>query len=186
MSLLTVISIALGLSMDALAVSITSGIAIRDLRPGHALKIALFFGGFQAVMPVLGWLAGLSMRGFISGVDHWVAFGLLLFVGGKMIRESFSMREGAPKDDPLDDTVLLMLAVATSIDALAVGITFSFLSVSIALPVVVIGAVTFALSFAGVLLGKRVGHVFESRIEAAGGLILIGIGCKILFDHLTR
>jgi manganese efflux pump family protein len=184
MDFLTVLSIAVGLSMDAFAVAITSGITIKDLRPAHAFKIALFFGGFQALMPVIGWLAGLGMKDFVSGFDHWVAFGLLLFVGGKMLWESYRMKEDEAKDDPLDNAVLLLLALATSIDALAVGLSFSFLKVSIAMPVLVIGTVTFALSFAGVLLGKRVGHLFESRIEAAGGLILIGIGGKILFEHL--
>lgn len=184
MDILTVLSIAVGLSMDAFAVSITSGVAIKDLRPVHALKIALFFGAFQAIMPVIGWLAGLGMRSFISGFDHWVAFGLLLFVGGKMIWESRSMEEDKPKSDPLGNTVLLLLAIATSIDALAVGLTFSLLNVSIAVPVLIIGLVTFGLSFAGVLIGKKAGHLFENKIEIVGGLILIGIGCKILFEHL--
>ncbi|MFA6317026.1 MAG: manganese efflux pump MntP family protein [Elusimicrobiota bacterium] len=183
MDILTVLGISLGLSMDAFAVSVTSGIAIKSLRVAHAFRIAFVFGLFQAVMPVLGWLAGLSMRGFIQGVDHWIAFGLLLFVGGKMIWEAYS-RGGEEVVDPLDAGVLLMLAVATSIDALAVGISFSFLKVSIALPVIVIGLVTFGMCFAGVLIGKKVGHLFERKIEVAGGVILIAIGVKILIEHL--
>jgi len=184
MDIFTVLSIALALSMDAFAVSIASGAAIRDLRPAHALKIGFFFGAFQSIMPVIGWLAGLGMRDFISGFDHWVAFGLLLFIGGKMIRESRSLEKGGPKSDPLNNAVLLLLAIATSIDALAVGLTFSFLNVSIAVPVLIIGLVTFGISFAGVLIGKRVGRLFEKKVEVAGGLILIAIGCKILFEHL--
>ncbi|MBI5625459.1 MAG: manganese efflux pump [Elusimicrobia bacterium] len=185
MDFLTVMAIALGLSMDAFAVSITSGLAIKELKIGHALRIAFVFGLFQAVMPVLGWLAGLSMKSFISGVDHWIAFGLLLFVGGKMIWEALRC-SGEEPCSPLDAGVLLMLAVATSIDALAVGITFSFLDVSIAMPVAIIGLVTFVMCFAGTLIGKKVGHLSERKIEVAGGLILIAIGVKILVEHLGR
>lgn len=184
MDILTLLSIAVGLSMDAFAVAVSSGIAIKELKPSHALKIALFFGGFQALMPAVGWLAGLGMKDFVSGFDHWVAFALLVLVGGKMIRESFQMKDSSEKKDPLDNTVLLLLAIATSIDALAVGLTFSLLGASIALPVLIIGLVTFAISFAGVLLGKRLGHLFESKIEALGGIVLIAIGLKILVGHL--
>lgn len=183
--LMTVLGIALGLSMDAFAVSLCCGIAIKDLRVSHALRFAFVFGLFQAVMPVLGWLAGLSMRSVIAGVDHWVAFGLLSFVGGKMIREAlFGGHE--TRGNPLETAVLLMLAIATSIDALAVGLTFSFINVSIIRPVAIIGLVTFVMCFAGTLAGKKVGHLFEKKIEVAGGLILIGIGVKILIEHLGR
>lgn len=184
MDTITVLSIALGLSMDAFAVSVTSGITIKNLKIRHAAKIAFFFGFFQLIMPVAGWLAGLSLRNFISGLDHWLAFGLLGFVGGKMIWESFKMGpETENKPNPLDFAVLLMLSIATSIDALAVGLTFSFLNVSIAMPVLIIGLVTFLMSLAGVFIGERFGHIFENKIETAGGIILTGIGVKILLEH---
>jgi putative Mn2+ efflux pump MntP len=183
-SLLTVILIACGLSLDAFAVSIASGIVIRRERIRHALKVALFFGGFQALMPTVGWLAGLGLRNFISGIDHWIAFGLLVFIGSKMIVESRCLEKMEEKGCPTDNPTLLMLAIATSIDALAVGLSFSLLQVSIVLPVAVIGAITFAVSFGGFLAGSRFGHCFEKKIEVAGGLILIGIGLKILIEHL--
>jgi len=180
--------IALGLSMDAFAVAVASGATMKRLHLPHALKMALFFGGFQALMPALGWLAGLGMKNFISGVDHWIAFGLLSAIGGKMLYEAFKIKEeedcGGPKTCPFDTGTLTVLAIATSIDALAVGLTFAALAVSIVAPVLVIGAVTFAMSVAGVRLGSSGGHFFEHRMEAAGGFILIGIGLKILAEHL--
>ncbi|MFH1620144.1 MAG: manganese efflux pump MntP family protein [bacterium] len=184
MDIVNITAIALGLSMDAFAVSIASGVAIKELRTFHALKIALFFGAFQALMPVAGWLAGLSVKDFISGFDHWAAFGLLLFVGGKMIWESFAFKKDEKKSNPLDNAVLLLLALATSIDALAVGLTFSFVNISIAFPVIIIGIVTFILSFVGVFVGKKSGHLFENRMETAGGIILIAIGFKVLLKHI--
>lgn len=183
--MLEILLIALGLSMDAFAVSLASGATMKRLEIKNALKMGLFFGGFQTLMPVIGWLAGIGMKSFISGWDHWIAFGLLTFVGGKMIYEAVEIeeeREGG--GSPFDTGTLFMLAVATSIDALAVGITFSVLSVSIILPVIIIGLVTFAVSAAGVQLGVKGGHFFENKIEIAGGLILFGIGLKILLEHL--
>jgi len=171
--------------MDAFAVSITSGITIRHLRINHALRIAVFFGSFQAVMPVIGWLVGLSLRDFIAGVDHWIAFGLLSFVGSKMIYGAMKMEASENGIDPLNLYVLLMLSVATSIDALAVGVSFAFLKISIVTPIIVIGVVTFALSYLGTYVGNRLGHFFERKIEILGGLILIGIGTKILLEHLV-
>jgi len=188
MKTLELLLIALGLSMDAFAVSVASGATMKRLHLPNALKMALFFGGFQALMPVLGWLAGLGMKSFISGVDHWIAFGLLSAVGGKMLYESLKIKEeedcGGTKTCPFDTGTLTVLAIATSIDALAVGLTFSVLAVSIITPVLVIGLVTFAMSVAGVKLGSTGGHFFEHRMETAGGLILIAIGLKILFGHL--
>jgi len=182
---LTIILIALGLSLDAFAVSVASGIVIRRERVRHAFKVALFFGGFQALMPTIGWLAGLGLRSFISGVDHWIAFGLLVFIGSKMIFESSRLEKDEEGGCPTETPVLFMLAVATSIDALAVGLSFSLLEVSIVRPVLVIGAVAFAVSFLGFLAGNRLGHFFERKIELLGGLILIGIGVKILIEHLA-
>lgn len=188
MPAIEILLIALGLSMDAFAVAIASGATMKRLHLPDALKMGLFFGAFQALMPVLGWGAGLSMRDFISGWDHWIAFGLLLGVGGKMLYEAFRIKEeedcGGPKTCPFDTGTLTVLAIATSIDALAVGLTFSLLALSIITPVLVIGLVTFLMSVSGVKIGSAGGHFFEHKMEAAGGLILIAIGFKILLGHL--
>ncbi len=185
MALITIIIIALGLSMDAFAVSIVSGAAYKQLKIKHALRIALFFGGFQAIMPLIGYLAGLSIKTYITPYDHWVAFGLLSAVGGKMIYESFKIKSAEENLNPSNILILLVLSLATSIDALAIGITLSFLRVSLATAVSIIGLVTFVLSYLGVFIGKRFGHFFENKIEAIGGLILIGLGLKILIEHLV-
>jgi len=182
---LTITFIALGLAMDCLAVSITSGITIKQLRLNNALQIALFFGSFQAFMPVIGWLAGLGLRDFITGVDHWVAFGLLGLIGLKMIYESSRLESEKKEINPLNMYVLSMLSIATSIDALAIGVSFAFLRIRLIASIIIIGAITFILSFIGVFVGNRAGHFFEKKIELAGGLILIGIGTKILIGHLT-
>ncbi len=184
MVLLTIIIIAVGLAMDAFAVSIVSGAAYKQLRIKHALRLALFFGGFQAFMPLIGFLAGQSVKGYIADYDHWVAFALLCAVGGKMIYESTKIKPTNQNLYPLSFPVLLALSVATSIDALAVGITLSLLKISIITAVIIIGVITFALSYTGVYIGKNFGHFFESKIEALGGIILIAIGCKILLEHL--
>ena len=185
MDIISIVLIAVGLAMDAFAVSITSGITIKRLRINNALKIAIFFGLFQAVMPIIGWLAGLSLRDYISAVDHWIAFGLLSFIGCKMIYESITVQSSEKEMNPLNVYVLLVLSVATSIDALAVGVSFAFLKVSIVTPVIIIGTVTFFLSYLGVYIGDRIGHFFENKIEIAGGLLLIGIGIKILVEGLV-
>ena len=182
---MSIVIIAVGLAMDAFAVSITSGITIKRLHINHALKIALFFGLFQAFMPIIGWLAGLSLRDYISAIDHWIAFGLLSFIGCKMIYESITVQSSKKEINPLNVYVLLVLSIATSIDALAVGISFAFLKVSIVTPVIIIGTVTFLLSYLGVYIGDRIGHFFENKIEIAGGILLIGIGIKILVEGLV-
>ena len=184
MSTITLILIAFGLAMDAFAVSLASGCAIKRLKVGHALRIALFFGAFQAIMPILGWLAGLSLRDALSQWDHWIAFVLLALIGSKMIYESFKLESDKKQINPLQLGVLLMLALATSIDALAVGVTFAFLQIAIVTPVLIIGLITFGTSFVGVFVGDRVGHLFESKLELIAGLILIAIGTKILLEHL--
>lgn len=184
MNTITILFIAFGLAMDSFAVSITSGIAIKRLRIGHALRIGLFFGSFQAAMPVVGWLAGMSLKDFISGVDHWVAFGLLSLIGGKMIFESLQMESEKKEMNPLNVYVLLILSVATSIDALAIGVSFAFIKIAIITPAILIGIVTFLLSSLGVFIGNRLGHFFENKIELAGGFILIVMGTKILLEHL--
>ena len=184
MDLITVIVIAFGLAMDAFAVSVASGFAIKKLKVGHALRIAIFFGAFQAIMPAMGGLAGLSLRDVIRDFDHWVAFGLLGLIGAKMIYESFKLEADKKQIDPLKLDVLLMLAIATSIDALAVGVTFAFLNVAIVWPAIIIGLITLATSFVGVYVGDKFGHIFESKIELVAGLVLIAIGVKILLEHL--
>ena len=184
MVLLTIIIIAIGLAMDAFAVSVVSGAAYKQLNIKHALRLSLFFGGFQAFMPLIGFLAGQSVKGYIADYDHWVAFALLCAVGVKMLYESTKIKPAEQNLQTFSFSVLLILAVATSIDALAVGITLSLLRIPIALAVIIIGLVTFALSYAGVYIGKNFGHFFESKIEALGGIILIAIGCKILLEHL--
>ncbi len=188
MAPLEILLIALGLSMDAFAVSLASGATMKRLHLPNALKMGLFFGAFQALMPVLGWAAGLAAKDFIAGWDHWIAFVLLSGVGGKMLYESFRIKEeeecGGPRTCPFDTGTLTVLAIATSIDALAVGLTFSLLRLSIIAPVLVIGLVTFLTSVSGVKIGSAGGHFFEHRMEAAGGLVLIGIGLKILLGHL--
>lgn len=182
--LASILLIAVGLAMDAFAVSIVTGSIYREIHVKHVIRMALFFGGFQAFMPVIGFLAGLGMKEYITGIDHWIAFGLLSFVGGKMVYEAFQIEAAEKNRDPSNLLILLALSVATSIDALAVGITLSFLTASISLAVTLIGLITFGLSYAGVYIGKRFGHFFESRIEVLGGLILIAIGLKILVEHL--
>lgn len=148
----------------------------------HLLRIAIAFGLFQAMMPVAGWALGLGFRTYIASVDHWIALALLGFVGGKMLWEA---RDSCTKRcNPLDWRVLLMMAVATSIDALAVGLTFAFLEIAIITPALVIGSVTFIISGFGVFLGERVGCRLGKKVEIAGGLILIGIGLKIVIQHL--
>jgi manganese efflux pump family protein len=183
MSFLTNFLLALGLSMDAFAVSMSSGTTIRPFQLKDALKLAVFFGGFQALMPVLGWLGGSAVSGFVSDYAPWIAFLLLVFIGGKMIYEALY---GSPdsKISSLSYSVLFVLAIATSIDALAVGISFAFLKTPILEPIIIIGSVTFFTSFCGAILGYRIGHFFENEVEILGGLILIGLGGKILAEHL--
>lgn len=183
MSPLKVIAIAVALSMDAFAVAVAGGATLKPPLRGKALKTGLFFGGFQALMPLAGWLLGSTMRSYVAGVDHWVAFILLAGVGGKMIYESLR-GGGAGVCDVCGNVPLLVLAIATSIDAFAVGLSLSFLGSGIVAPALAIGAVTFAFSAGGIYLGARAGHFFENRIEIAGGALLILIGFKILLEHL--
>jgi putative Mn2+ efflux pump MntP len=186
MDIITTVFIAFGLAADAFAASITSGIKIKRLRIKNALMIATFFGFFQAFMPLVGWLLGRSLSGLISEVDHWVAFGLLTFVGCRMIYESIHSDPTRSELNPLNVYVLLTLSVATSIDALVVGISFAFLENYIANLVLAIGIITFLLAFIGVFIGNKFGNFFNNKVEIVGGLILIGIGTKILIEHLSQ
>jgi len=176
--------LALGLALDAFAVSVTCGISARHPKAGYALRIGALFGVFQTVMPLIGWQTGSLVGDFIAGIDHWVAFILLVAVGIHMIYESFASTRGGNEIDPADIRILLVLSVATSIDALAAGISFAFFDVAVLHTVFVIGIVTFCLSFIGYYLGKRIGLLFEKRVRILGGIILISIGVKILLEHL--
>lgn len=184
MDLLTIFFIALALAMDAFAVSIASGIAIKSLRIRHALTIAAWFGVFQALMPLVGWFSGIRLRGVINNIDHWVVFLLLFFIGCKMIYESFRIDSVSKRSNPLDIHVLFVLSIATSLDAFAMGISFAILHIAIITPILIIGIVTFLVSFAGVWIGDRGRHFFEKKMEMAAGIILIAIGVKVLVDHL--
>ena len=179
--------IGVGLSMDAFAVSICKGLSMSRLNMRQAAVISLFFGGFQALMPLIGWALGSQLTDFITPIDHLIAFGLLAFVGGKMLWDAFhedDEDEGVQTDEKLDLKELLMLAIATSIDALAVGITFAFLQVAIVPSITIIGLTTFVISFAGVAVGHFFGARFEKPATIVGGVVLILIGVKILLEHL--
>lgn len=178
--------IGIGLSMDAFAVSICKGLKMKRVNKVHCLVIALFFGGFQALMPLLGWLLGRQFEQYITAIDHWIAFGLLVFLGGKMVIEVLREKEEEEqgKEEKLDIRELFMLAVATSIDALAVGITFAFLQVFIVPAITIIGCTTFVLSILAVYIGNIFGVKYKNKAELAGGVILILLGTKILLEHL--
>ncbi len=182
--LFVIIFVAVGLAMDAFTVSVITGAAYKELHIRHIFRMAAFFGIFQAVMPVVGYLAGLTVRQYIADYDHWVVFGILTAVGLKMIYESFKIKSERLAMHPSNLVMLFTLSIATSIDALAVGVTLSLITSSMARAVIIIGLVTFSLSYCGVYIGKRFGHFFESGIEAIGGLVLIGLGIKILLQHL--
>ena len=174
--------LAVGLSMDAFAVAICKGLSVQRLRPKHMLATALYFGGFQALMPLLGFFLGRQFQTLITSIDHWIAFALLLLIGLNMLLES--RKEAEQLSSSFSPKAMLPLAVATSIDALAVGVTLAFLQVRIVPAVSFIGAVTFLLSAIGVRLGHVFGCRFKSKAEIAGGLVLIAMGIKILLEHL--
>ena len=182
MSFIELFLIAVGLSMDAFAVSVCKGLSVKRLSPKHALLVGIYFGGFQFLMPVIGYLLGFRFEHIITNIDHWIAFVLLAFIGGNMIKESFGKSEEL--NDDFSFKTMLMMAVATSIDALAVGITFAFLSVRILPAAGLIGITTFIISGAGIYIGNVFGAKYKSRAELAGGVILILIGAKILLEHL--
>jgi len=184
MSLLQILLIAVGLAMDALAVSIAEGVALRKVTPGHTLRLSLHFGAFQGIMPIFGWLAGVSLRTFIQGVDHWIAFGLLTAIGLKMVADTlFGLETGEPRE-PSRGGRLLALSIATSIDALAVGISLAMLGVAVWTPAAATGLITGVLCAAGVQMGDRVGRRLGRWAELCGGVILCGIGVKMLVEHL--
>lgn len=183
MGLLELFVIAVGLSMDAFAVSICKGLSVRELKPKHALTVGVYFGGFQMLMPLIGFVLGVRFQSFITSIDHWIAFVLLGLIGANMIRESRKQDE-ENLSDSFSFGAMLPLAVATSIDALAVGVTFAFLQVSILPAVCFIGATTFILSCIGIRIGHVFGLKYKSRAELFGGAVLILMGTKILLEHL--
>ncbi len=179
--------IGIGLSMDAFAVSICKGLAMRKVNKKQALVIGLFFGGFQALMPFIGWALGIQFQSHITNIDHWIAFVLLVFIGGKMIVEAVKPEEEEAVevlDPPLDIKEMFLLAIATSIDALAVGVTFAFLDYPIVEAISIIGVTTFVISIGGVYVGNFFGSRYKNKAELAGGLILVLLGVKILLEHL--
>ncbi|MDR2102039.1 MAG: manganese efflux pump MntP family protein [Treponema sp.] len=186
--MLSIILIGFSLSMDAFAVSLSAGISIRDLKWFHALRASFFFGLFQFLMPLGGWFLGKTFISFISAYDHWVAFGLLFFIGGKMIKTALDPKKESPSRSGAGDIrnlgTLLTLTIATSIDALAVGLSFSILNQGIWGPAALIGGITFLVCLIGFEFGRRIGVLFEKGAQIAGGIILIGIGVKILLEHL--
>lgn len=202
MSIITIVLTAFALSMDAFAVSVTKGMTLKNLSKGLAIKIALFFGVFQAAMPMLGWLLGISFQEYITSIDHWIALILLSILGGKMIYEFYENRKEAKEEgnevasevsttlesesknkDYLSNKELTTLAIATSIDALAIGISFAFLNVNIVSSSLIIGIITFIVCFIGVIAGKRIGGLFKDYAELVGGIILILIGINIFNEH---
>jgi len=183
-SILELFLLAVGLSMDAFAVSVCKGLAVGKLKGKHMLIPGLWFGGFQALMPLIGYFLGARFEQYITKWDHWIAFVLLAAIGGNMVREALSKEEAEAADASLSVKTMLPMAVATSIDALAVGITFAFLQVNIGAAVSFIGVTTFLLSMVGVKVGSIFGMKYKSKAELAGGVILILLGVKILLEHL--
>jgi putative Mn2+ efflux pump MntP len=183
MGLGSLLLLAVGLSMDAMAVAAARGLATPHLRPRHALLVAVYFGGFQALMPLVGWLVGRQVGPWLEAWDHWIAFGLLALLGVKMLWEARHQEAPGP-GDLYGTRVMLALAVATSIDALAVGVTLPMLGAPLVLSLVTIGATTALLSALGLYAGRRFGAMLGARLDVAGGLVLIGMGVKILVEHL--
>jgi putative Mn2+ efflux pump MntP len=186
MAFISIVLISVGLSMDAMAVSLGVGTTehVNDRR--SKLRLAMHFGIFQTLMTLLGWLAGSAVARFISAVDHWVAFGLLAYVGITMVRSGFRPEVVSYKTNPSKGNMMVMLSLATSLDALAVGLSMAFLRVNIFYPALVIGLITFGLSVAALFLGNKLGEKFGKRMEIIGGIVLVGIGLEILITHLVE
>lgn len=188
MGIAELLLLAVGLAMDAFAVSICKGLSVPRVKPAHAMIAGAYFGGFQALMPTVGFFIGLTFQSYIRRFDHWIAFALLALIGVNMIRESFDRKE-EPVDASFGFRSMIVLAVATSIDALAVGVSFAMLfeaASEIVLPVLLIGSITFILSAVGVYVGNFFGTRFKSKAELAGGVILVLIGVRILIEHLMQ
>ena len=183
MGAIEILLISIGLAMDAFAVSVCKGLAMKKMSWKKAIIIGLYFGIFQAVMPVIGYFLGTTFERFITNVDHWVAFILLVGIGINMVKEAFD-KESENRNDNVDMKTMLVLSIATSIDALAIGITFACLKIHIVMPVITIGLITFIISVIGVKIGNRFGDKYEKKAEIMGGVILILLGIKILLEHL--
>ena len=183
MDFFTLILIAIGLSFDTFAVSVSTGLVISHIKFLQAARVAFILMIFQSVMPFIGWLTGKQIQQVLSDYDHWVAFGLLAILGVKMIYESFKKRDGRSDFDPLKLSVVVWMAIATSMDALIVGVSFALINLNIYIAMMIIGFITFLVSMLGMLFGKNLGGRFGKRMEIVGGLILIGIGVKILLNH---
>jgi putative Mn2+ efflux pump MntP len=184
MTILEIILIAIGLSMDAFAVSVTLGLSVQKLKIKEVLIPGIYFGFFQALMPFLGYFAGTCFANKIQSIDHWIAFVLLGLIGGKMIWESLSKEEKKVNKNPFQFATILLLAIATSIDALAVGVTFAFFEINIVTAIIIIGLTTFCISIGGVIIGNIFGAKYQSKAEFIGGAVLILLGLKILVEHL--
>ena len=183
MGIIEIIVVSISLAMDAFAVAICKGLSMKKMNWKNAVIIALYFGVFQGLMPVVGYFLGTTFGSFIESVDHWIAFILLLLIGLSMIKDAVSSKE-RKEDNKVDVKTMVVLAIATSIDALAVGITFAFFEVNISLAALIVGAVTFMLSIIGVWIGNKFGGQFQNKAKLAGGIVLIIIGLKILLEHL--
>jgi len=183
MDLLTLFGVALALAMDAFAVALAAGAVLNPLTGRHLFRLGFHFGLFQALMPIAGWLVGMTVQKWISAYGHWIAFVLLTVVGGRMILEAFDEKEDKAVSDPTRGLTMVMLSVATSIDALAVGLSLALLGVSVWTPAAVIGVVAGVLTVTGMLLGRRLGDNWGKRVEVCGGLVLCIIGVKILLEN---
>ena len=183
MGALEILLIAIGLAMDAFAVSICKGLSMKKMSWKKAIIVGLYFGIFQALMPVMGYFLGATFESLVTQIDHWIAFALLTFIGINMLKEAFAKNE-ENQNDSVEFKTMVVLAIATSIDALAIGITFAFLQVNMILATLIIGIVTFAICVIGVKIGNKFGDKYERKAETVGGLILILMGIKILLEHL--
>ena len=183
MTVLEILLIAIGLAMDAFAESICKGLSMKKMSWKKALVVGTYFGVFQGLMPVIGYFLGSTFESLVAKIDHWIAFGLLVFIGANMLKEAFA-NDSENCNDNVDFKTMVVLAIATSIDALAVGITFAFLQANVWFSTIIIGIVTFLISVIGVKIGSKFGNKYERKAETAGGLILIFMGIKILLEHL--
>lgn len=184
MEIIEILLLGISLSMDAFAVSVCKGLSMKEINWKKAIIIGLYFGIFQALMPVIGYILGSTFESLVTNIDHWIAFVLLVLIGGNMIREALSKEENDNYNDDVDFKTMSILAIATSIDALAIGITFAFLNVNVSFAVTLIGITTFIISLIGVKLGNKFGSNYKSKAGIAGGIVLILIGIKILLEHL--
>lgn len=186
MSFLEIFLTAISLAMDSFAISITAGLILKEFSPKHFIRIAFYMGLFQALMPIIGWMIGVSFKHYIVSFDHWIAFFLLLGLGAKMIYDDLKCEDENSCFDPQKRLVVMGLALATSIDALVVGVNFAFLDISITMPIYLIGIVSFILSLVGVFIGCYLGTKVKIKFTLIGGVILIGLGLNILTDHLSQ